>query len=194
MDFKNKYLKYKFKYLQNKKLYTGGTVDHPYTKNVDTDDVPFYDPTYYTDDALFVGYPFDDPSHYTDDKLFFEYPNLYNIQDDHDLTLRAVQQKGSYLQYASEGLRKTSDIVYAAVMNDSMSLQYVDPNFKEIKHLSLVAIQKNHEAFTIVNGNLKSDINFILSAVFSGVIIDICDPMSLGSQMTTEVRVSALGG
>ena len=135
LDYQQKYLKYKKKYLDLKyKEYSGGGwLDFLKSKktialNAVTDD----------------GY------------------NLYKLKDfqnDRDVVLAAVQQNGFALKYASEELKKDREIVLAAVRQNGYALEYASEHLKADRMIVLVAIKNNNmDALKYIPINLRKEV------------------------------------
>lgn len=57
--------------------------------------------------------------------------NYPDFQDDADVVLRAVENTGAAVQFASDRLKSDKSIVLAAVKNDPYILDFVDEKFRD---------------------------------------------------------------
>ena len=79
--------------------------------------------------------------------------------------LKQVRTHGALLFYATDKLKKDSDIVKAAVKSDGISLKYADNKYSQKKQFVLLAVKSNPKAIEFVNKKFLNDPEVILATV-----------------------------
>jgi len=89
------------------------------------------------------------------------------------VTLAAVKEDGSALEYASPELRADHEIVLEAVKEDGSALKYADPELRKDPVIVLAAVKQAGYTLEYASQELRANRVFILEAVKVAVIFRI---------------------
>ena len=84
---------------------------------------------------------------------------------DKEVVMKAIENRGISLSFASTELRKDPNFVLAAIKKKGVALRYADPSIKSNREFLLTAIKMKSLAFKYVNPRFKKDKMFVLDAV-----------------------------
>ena len=88
-----------------------------------------------------------------------------NIVDNKDKTLKAVNNNGMLLEYASDRLKNDKDVVLKAVRNFGKALEFASLKLRDDEDVVLEAIKQNGEALKFASDRLKNDKDIVLTAI-----------------------------
>jgi hypothetical protein len=94
----------------------------------------------------------------------------FDIQDDRNIVLSAIQKNGLALEYASDDLRADRDLVLRAISRDGRALQFASPSLQDDKEVVLSAVGapdslKQGEALKYASKELQADRDVVMKAV-----------------------------
>jgi hypothetical protein len=90
---------------------------------------------------------------------------MSKIITDRDEAIKAVEQNGDALQYASKELQGDREVVLKAVGQDGYALEYASINLKNDKAFVLKAVGKDGYALEYASEDLQGDREVVLKAV-----------------------------
>lgn len=96
----------------------------------------------------------------------------HEMRADFEVALRAVEQKGSLLHYASQELRADRRLVLAAMRSDGNALQYASELLRNDPEVVLEAVQADGRALGYSGPAMRSDREVVFAAV-------LCQPSAL---------------
>lgn len=90
---------------------------------------------------------------------------LRNRSTDRDAVLRAVQQKGTALEFASEELRGSWDVVAMAIAQDGSALRFASEELREDEVLVMLALETYGRALCFASADLRANMKLAMAAV-----------------------------
>lgn len=174
--FKNKYLKYKKKYidLKNNPL-KGGTQKNDYRsihqkkRQILQDFLNLPDEEKKNPDVVLEAY-YDNPS------IINHVP--IELYDNKEFMKKVLALNGQFLYLASEILKRDTEIIKIAIMKDGKALQHVPEDLKTLEIVSL-AIQNDYNAYKFVPDHMKNDPDMVKNAlnISPSVMMHLTDEM-----------------
>lgn len=89
----------------------------------------------------------------------------YELRDDYEIIMKAVNAAGIALDYASERLKNNKDIVLAAMRNQAWSLKAASEELRSDATIFLEAIKSDIRNLQFASSILKNDYHFIFQGV-----------------------------
>ena len=90
---------------------------------------------------------------------------LIEFRNDKEVVLKAVQNLGSSLYFASNELKNDKEVILKAVQQYGDALNYTSDELKNDKEVVLKAIQQHASSLYYVSDELKNDKEVVLKAV-----------------------------